>query len=82
MMIPHKCPVCQGTGIVGAGFYNRGCSGFTTRTNGEQCRTCWGSGIVWEAIPVKHFDPWGVPPTDNRLWVTDCTADDMVARER
>ena len=43
---PHKCPVCNGTGFVGAGFYSWG--GYGSTTKGETCRSCGGTGIVWE----------------------------------
>lgn len=38
---PHRCPVCNGTTIVPAGFYD---SGFTSAH--EPCRACV-NGIVW-----------------------------------
>ena len=34
---PHKCPICQGTGL----FYN-----FSTLVN-EKCKSCEGKCIVW-----------------------------------
>ena len=42
---PHACPVCFGKGIVPNGFYTGNYS--TTSTVPEQCKTCWGVGIVW-----------------------------------
>ena len=44
--IPHKCPICDGTGTVPNGFYNKFSSCSTTITP-EQCRSCSGSGILW-----------------------------------
>ena len=44
MVEVHKCPVCSGSGEVPYNFYNN--------ANGigivEKCRTCNGSGILWE----------------------------------
>lgn len=44
---PHRCPVCEGKGLVPPGFYQ-----VLDVTNivievGE-CRSCKGTGIVWE----------------------------------
>ena len=74
-MIPHKCPVCGGTGQVDSSFYDGNHYATTTTIPAETCRTCWGSGIVWEHVTVKvrpcvsdsYRDPTG-------------TADDMIAR--
>ena len=44
-----KCPVCNGNGLVSAGFYNQGGDGFmrtTATTPPEQCRSCGGKGWV------------------------------------
>jgi len=47
---PHQCPVCFGVGQVANGFYAR--VGTTTwaaaSLNTERCRSCDGSGIVWQ----------------------------------
>ncbi len=45
---PYRCPVCNGHGIVPAGFYEttEGCW-TTTSTAPEPCRACNGTGIVW-----------------------------------
>ena len=48
-MIAHKCPVCGGNGQVMAGFYNQVGGTWTgSNTALEQCRSCAGSGVVWE----------------------------------
>ena len=48
-MIAHKCPVCGGNGQVMAGFYNQVGGTWTGSSAGfEQCRSCAGSGVVWE----------------------------------
>ena len=41
---PYCCPVCQGRGVVHAGFYTGGDSISTTS---EVCRSCSGTGIIW-----------------------------------
>lgn len=44
---PHRCPICNGTKIVMAGFYDS-TSGFSTsNTSDEPCRQCAGTGIIW-----------------------------------
>lgn len=42
-----KCPVCEGKGLVPAGFYNIS-SAPVPRTSPEQCRTCAGTGVLHE----------------------------------
>jgi len=50
---PHKCPVCNGTGVTFrppwvAGDVNE----WTASANGPfPCRACNGTGIVWEPTP-------------------------------
>jgi len=54
--IPHRCPVCCGNGLVPPGFYlvPVGQTFVTTNSSPEQCRSCSGSGIIWnEAIVVE-----------------------------
>ena len=46
MAKPYLCPVCQGRGVVPAGFYGLG--NLTSSLTPEQCRTCSGFGIVWD----------------------------------
>lgn len=47
---PHQCPVCFGVGNVPGGFYLRvGVTEWSsTSCAPEPCRSCGGSGIVWE----------------------------------
>ena len=47
--VPHRCPVCGGSGLVHEGFYLQNTTGHwsTTSTMPEQCRTCGGTGVVW-----------------------------------
>jgi len=49
MSTPHRCPVCEGTGLVPVGFYRAiGTPDYTTSNAApEQCRSCGGQGIVW-----------------------------------
>jgi len=63
-MTPHKCPICNGNGMVDAGFYNQ-TSGYWTSTEGtEACRACNGTGIVWEkpieGVIYHPFEPNGI----------------------
>lgn len=63
----QKCPVCEGKGIVPPGFYNLNVP-FTTNTitttakSAETCRTCQGSGVIYnpEYSCPWHYDekPW------------------------
>ncbi len=47
-MIPHKCPVCGGNGLVANGFYRQTGGQWTTGSlNSDLCRACRGSGVVW-----------------------------------
>lgn len=50
-MIPHICPICKGKKTVPGGFYRQNFEG-TWSSNGNEpditCRTCQGTGIVWE----------------------------------
>ena len=46
-MKPYLCPVCNGKGIVPAGFYNwPGNCGGVTSTCAETCKACSGKGII------------------------------------
>lgn len=45
---PFRCPICNGTGFVPIGFYSNTsgeCAASETVT--ENCRSCDGTGIVW-----------------------------------
>ncbi len=47
--VPCRCPVCNGNGLVPPGFYGQTSGQWsTTLTTPESCRSCGGSGIVWE----------------------------------
>lgn len=47
-LAPHRCPVCNGNGLVPNVFYMQ-TSGYwaTTSITPETCRSCNGTGIVW-----------------------------------
>lgn len=44
---PFKCPVCEGRGVVPAGFYIPNETFALTSTSPETCQSCNGQGIVW-----------------------------------
>lgn len=48
--IPYSCPVCGGRGTVPWYFYATTASGSCSCSSAadEQCRTCKGSGVVWD----------------------------------
>lgn len=46
-MIPYKCPVCEGHGIVPGGFYNSVGPICVSTSTTEICRACSGSGLVF-----------------------------------
>ena len=46
---PYCCPICGGKGLVPSGFYlGVGPTVGVTSTSPDQCRSCMGSGIIWE----------------------------------
>jgi hypothetical protein len=47
--VPHRCPVCNGTGLVPNGFYRAiGVDSWSTAdTTPETCRSCNETGIVY-----------------------------------
>lgn len=54
-MIPYKCPICDGHGIVPGGFYSS-TGGRSISTNStEPCRACGGTGIVWGDGPSPVY---------------------------
>ena len=47
-LAPHRCPVCNGNGLVPNGFYMQTSGHWSTSSiTPEQCRSCNGTGIVW-----------------------------------
>lgn len=56
-MFPYRCPVCGGKGFVPSGFYSVFPYDQTTCTSlTEKCRSCNGSGIVWEEKRKNEYD--------------------------
>lgn len=49
-MIPHRCPVCDGCGLVPQGFYTAVGQPYFNSTSimPETCRACGGAGVYWE----------------------------------
>ena len=58
MEIPHRCPVCNGQGLVQNGFYRAiGVDSYTSSdATPEQCKSCQGTGIVWNCEYEVHDD--------------------------
>ena len=54
-MTPHRCPVCNGSGLVLAGFYSPPA---TSSLSDPMCRSCNGSGVLWEMNPVSIPTVW------------------------
>ena len=57
----QKCPVCEGRGIVPPGFYNLDASSTTTANSAETCRSCQGSGVIYNpdyAYPWIYEKSW------------------------
>lgn len=50
MAILHKCPVCDGTGLVSRplGIAGDQLTWSDTSARPHQCKSCQGSGIIWE----------------------------------
>ena len=47
-LAPHRCPVCNGYGLVPNGFYMQTSGQWSTSSiTPEPCRSCNGTGIVW-----------------------------------
>lgn len=42
----QRCPVCEGRGHLPQGFYLTKNFGIGTYNSTEECRTCWGRGII------------------------------------
>lgn len=77
-MRPHKCPVCNGTGIVSSDFYKIGTSYIGSTSNiTEPCRSCNGSGIIYtyETYPVypQPKSPGWESPYGGYRWICSGT---------
>lgn len=51
-MKAHKCPVCDGNGLIPAGFYEK-----TPNIFPITCRSCKGTGVLWEPETLSDYDP-------------------------
>jgi len=59
MNIPHKCPVCNGNGLVPNGFYSQTTGEWSTSSVvPEKCRACNGTGVVWDESCYKVPKPF------------------------
>ncbi len=49
MIFTQKCPICEGHGLVEAGFYQHsaGSEYMTSNCAEETCRSCSGTGIIY-----------------------------------
>lgn len=58
-MKPHKCPVCNGQGLVSKPPYIAGdqMQWISTNTGPYPCHACGGTGIVWE--PEEEEENYG-----------------------
>jgi DnaJ-class molecular chaperone len=57
MSKPYKCPVCEGSGKVYLGFYQGVSPSWNTSQTTpslETCKSCHGSGIVWEYVNINY----------------------------
>lgn len=74
MRVPHKCPLCQGTGKGGP----------KAETPLHECGACAGTGIVWSGYddftgPVVN--PWPMypyPPQTLVIWCSGVTTGGMM----
>lgn len=71
MTQPYRCPVCNGNGKVPNGFYNQTSVYWSsTSTAPEICRSCNGSGIVWDYLQQNneiHINIPGKQMTEEEL---------------
>lgn len=61
--IPHKCPVCDGTGLVSRPPWIAGdvYEWSTTGTGPYTCKVCHGTAIVWAHAPAEPAPPLNSP---------------------
>ncbi len=53
----YKCPVCDGKGIVPAGFYLSATDIITVgSTAPETCKSCNGAGILWDYTGLPEYE--------------------------
>ena len=70
--MPHKCPVCDGTGLVSRPPHIAGdVESWADSSSGPyQCKGCNGSGIVWEN-PAETLARSVPPSGDDKFWIGD-----------
>ena len=79
----YVCPVCAGRGFVDAGFYY-GAQGYypaNTTVATATCRSCNGTGIVYDRIEYKPKD-CKISDEDARSWIGYCTFGDYLEWQR
>jgi hypothetical protein len=72
-MSVYKCPVCEGRGIVKCGFYSVP-FGFPISTNNvsqEICRSCSGSGLVYDMLSKEHDSTIEYCKCNNNIGTSD-----------
>ena len=54
---PFRCPICNGIGLVDEGFYTQNMDGIwtTSRCGKEPCKSCNGTGIVWQVEATQQI---------------------------
>ena len=57
-MSVHKCPVCEGRGLVPAGFYYQNSLPTAVNTCPETCRSCYGKGVIFEYGGNDYNNPY------------------------
>lgn len=46
--VPHRCPVCEGRGVMPFNFYHTGGNGMAaTITADTACKSCQGKGVIF-----------------------------------
>ena len=58
-MQPYRCPVCDGRGLVPAGFYHfpRTLTSTAAGVTSERCRSCVGAGVLWSPASQQAPSP-------------------------
>lgn len=58
------CPICLGKGVVSPGFYETGAYSLTTGWIDEKCRSCNGSGVLYDPVPSQNIKRAIAGPAD------------------
>lgn len=51
----YRCPVCNGNGLVAAGFYNQTSGAWSSCGGTEECRACKGKGYVIQSKIIQEL---------------------------